>query len=97
MATVTKEDVQRIAHLARLTLTAQEAEAMTEHFSKILTYIEKLNAVPTDTVEPATHAVSVSVSAPLRPDLVTNAPDPTLIQTAPVRNDAFFSVPKVIE
>ena len=95
MARVTKEDVQRIAHLARLTLTAQEAEAMTEHVSKILTYIEKLNAVPTDAVEPATHAVSVS--APLRPDVVTNVPDPTLIQTAPVRNDAFFSVPKVIE
>ncbi len=95
MATVTIEDVQRIAHLARLTLTAHEAEAMTDHFSKILAYMEKLNAVPTENVEPATHAVTTT--APLRPDKVTTTPDPILIQTAPERHDAFFAVPKVIE
>ena len=95
MVTVTTEDVQRVARLARLTLTAQEAAAMTEHFTKVLTYIEKLNVLHTDAVEPATHAVAVA--APLRPDQVTNAPDPALVQNAPVRNDAFFSVPKVIE
>jgi aspartyl-tRNA(Asn)/glutamyl-tRNA(Gln) amidotransferase subunit C len=95
MATVTTADVQRIAHLARLTLTTQEAEAMTAHVTKILAYMEKLNAVPTDAVEPATHAVTVAV--PLRPDQITNTPDPALVQIAPVRNDAFFAVPKVIE
>lgn len=95
MPMVTIDEVQRIAHLARLTLTTQEAAAMTEHFSQILTYMEKLNTVPTERIEPATHAVSVV--APLRQDLVTNMPDPTLVQTAPVHNDAFFAVPKVIE
>ncbi len=95
MAEVTKTDVLRVAHLARLTLTEQEADSMTYHFTKMLTSIGNLNALQTDDVEPATHAVTVE--APLRPDRVTNAPDPALVQTAPVREATFFKVPKVIE
>jgi aspartyl-tRNA(Asn)/glutamyl-tRNA(Gln) amidotransferase subunit C len=95
MAQVTKEDVLRVARLARLTLNEHEAEAMTAHFTKVLTYIEKLNALQTDAVEPATHAIAVA--APLRPDRVTNTPDPALMHTAPVTDATFFKVPKVIE
>jgi len=95
MAQVTKEDVQHIARLARLSLTEQDAEAMTAHFTKVLTYIEKLNALQTNDIEPATHAVTVT--APLRTDSVTNRPDPTLVQTAPVKDGTFFKVPKIIE
>jgi aspartyl-tRNA(Asn)/glutamyl-tRNA(Gln) amidotransferase subunit C len=95
MAQVTKEDVLRVARLARLTLDEQDAEAMTEHFTKVLTYIEKLTVLPTDDIEPATHAVTVA--APLRADCVTNAPDPALLQTAPARDGTFFKVPKIIE
>jgi aspartyl-tRNA(Asn)/glutamyl-tRNA(Gln) amidotransferase subunit C len=95
MAQVTKEDVLRVARLARLTLDEQDAEAMTEHFTKVLAYIEKLTVLPTDDIEPATHAVTVA--APLRADCVTNAPDPALLQTAPAKDGTFFKVPKIIE
>jgi|SoiMethySBSTD1v2_1073268.scaffolds.fasta_scaffold1364008_1 aspartyl-tRNA(Asn)/glutamyl-tRNA(Gln) amidotransferase subunit C len=95
MAQVTKEDVLRVARLARLTLDEQDAEAMTAHFTKVLAYIEKLTVLPTDDIEPATHAVTVA--APLRADCVTNAPDPALLQTAPAKDDTFFKVPKIIE
>lgn len=95
MPLVTIEEVQRVARLARLTLTAHEAEAMTEHVTKILTYVDTLNAVPTDTVEPITHAVSGPM--PLRTDAVTNVPDPTLLRTAPATEATFFQVPKIIE
>ena len=95
MAQVIKEDVQRIARLARLSLTAQDAEAMTAHVTKVLMYIEKLNAVPTDGIEPVTHAVSVT--APLRADCVTNTSDPALVQTAPAKDGTFLKVPKIIE
>jgi len=95
MAQVTKEDVLRVARLARLTLDEQDAEAMTAHFTKVLAYIEKLTVLPTDDIEPATHAVTVA--APLRADCVTNAPDPALLQTAPTKDDTFFKVPKIIE
>jgi len=60
MAQVTKEDVLRVARLARLTLDEQDAEAMTAHFTKVLAYIEKLTVLPTDDIEPATHAVTVA-------------------------------------
>ena len=95
MAQITKEDVLRVAHLARLTLGEQDAEAMTEHFTKVLAYIEKLTVLPTDDIEPATHAVTVA--APLRADCVTNAPDPTLLQPAPAKEGTLFKVPKIIE
>jgi aspartyl-tRNA(Asn)/glutamyl-tRNA(Gln) amidotransferase subunit C len=95
MAQVTKEDVLRVARLARLTLDAQDAEAMTEHFTKVLAYIEKLTVLPTDDIEPATHAVTVA--APLRADCVTNAPDPALLHIAPAKDGTFFKVPKIIE
>jgi aspartyl-tRNA(Asn)/glutamyl-tRNA(Gln) amidotransferase subunit C len=55
MPLVTHEEVQRIARLARLTLTAQETEALIEHFTKVLTYVETLNTLPTDAIEPFTH------------------------------------------
>ena len=95
MAQVTKEDVLRVARLARLTLDERDAEAMTEHFTKVLAYIEKLTVLPTDDIEPATNAVTVA--APLRADCVTNAPDPALLQTAPAKDGTFFKVPKIIE
>ena len=95
MAQVTKEDVLRVARLARLTLDEQDAEAMTAHFTKVLAYIEKLTVLPTDDIEPATHAVTVA--APLRADRVTNVPDPMLFQTAPVKDGIFFKVLKIIE
>jgi aspartyl-tRNA(Asn)/glutamyl-tRNA(Gln) amidotransferase subunit C len=95
MAQVTKEDVLRVARLARLTLDEQDAEAMTAHFTKVLAYIEKLTVLPTDDIEPATHAVTVA--AQLRADCVTNAPDPALLQTALAKDDTFFKVPKIIE
>ena len=95
MAQVTKEDVLRVARLARLTLDEQDAEAMTAHFTKVLAYIEKLTVLPTDDIEPATHAVTVA--AQLRADCVTNAPDPALLQTTPAKDGTFFKVPKIIE
>ena len=95
MAQVTKEDVLRVARLARLTLDEQDAEAMTAHFTKVLAYIEKLTVLPTDDIEPATHAVTVA--AQLRADCVTNAPDQALLQTAPAKDGTFFKVPKIIE
>jgi aspartyl-tRNA(Asn)/glutamyl-tRNA(Gln) amidotransferase subunit C len=95
MPLVTQEEVQRVARLARLTLTTQEAEAMTEHFTKVLTYVETLNTLPTDTIAPFTHAVTGPT--PLRADRVTNAPDENLLRTAPATDATFFKVPKIIE
>ncbi len=93
---ISRNEVQRIALLARLELTAAEETEFVEHFDKVLTYMEKLNQLNTDGVEPTAHAVAVP--SPLREDRVTNQADTdALLQNAPARDADFFKVPKIIE
>jgi aspartyl-tRNA(Asn)/glutamyl-tRNA(Gln) amidotransferase subunit C len=93
---ISREEVQGIALLARLELTAAEEAELVEHFAKVLTYMEKLNQLNTDGVEPTAHAVAVP--SPLREDQVTNQADTdALLQNAPAREANFFKVPRIIE
>ena len=93
---LTREEVERVAMLARLRLTAAEESRLAEQLDKILQYMEKLNQLDTSEVEPFTHAVDV-VNA-WREDSVTNQPDPeALLASAPAREGGFFKVPKIIE
>ena len=93
---LTREEVERVAMLARLRLTAAEKSRLAEQLDKILQYMEKLNQLDTSEVEPFTHAVDV-VNA-WREDSVTNQPDPeALLANAPAREGGFFKVPKIIE
>lgn len=93
---LTREEVQRVALLARLRLTAAEESRLAEQLDKILQYMEKLNQLDTSEVEPFTHAVDV-VNA-WREDSVTNQPDTeALLANAPATQGGFFKVPKIIE
>ncbi len=90
------EQVQRVAQLARLTLTEKEEMELIEHFNKVLSYMEKLNQLNTENIEPTAHAVEVSGA--LREDRVTNQADTdALLLNAPARENDFFKVPKIIE
>jgi len=91
-----REDVKHVATLARMELTEDEEEQLTQQLDKILHYIEKLSQLDTDKVEPLAH-VSDIVNA-FRDDRVTNRPstDP-LLSNAPEREKNFFKVPKIIE
>ena len=93
---ISKEEVQRVAALARLALTPTEENELIEHFDKMLTYMEKLNRLDTSAVEPTAHAVEVP--GPFRDDQVTNQADTdALLQNAPAREADFLKVPKIIE
>jgi aspartyl-tRNA(Asn)/glutamyl-tRNA(Gln) amidotransferase subunit C len=93
---ITAEEVRRVATLARLELTSEEAADLVEHFDKLLTYMETLNRLDTTNVEPTAHAITVP--SPLREDRVTNQPNPeALLANAPAREGNFFKVPKIIE
>lgn len=93
---ISQEQVQRVAQLARLELTAEEEADLVTHLDKVLTYMEKLNKLPTEGVEPTAHAVEVP--SPLREDRVTNQADTeTLLQNAPAREADFLKVPKIID
>ena len=96
---ITPDEVRQIAVLARLSFTEEELTELTQHFDTILTYVDQLDELQTDSVEPTAHAVAVS--APLRDDVVTNMPSAAqtdvLLANAPSRKTHFFRVPKIIE
>jgi aspartyl-tRNA(Asn)/glutamyl-tRNA(Gln) amidotransferase subunit C len=93
---LTREDVQRVASLARLRLTAEEKDQLTEQLDNILQYMDKLNQLDTSHVEPLAHVVDI-VNA-FREDKVTNRPNiDALLANAPARDETFFRVPKIIE
>ena len=93
---LTREEVQRVAVLARLRLTVEEQANLTEELGHILGYMEKLNQLDTTSIEPFSHVLdAVNV---LREDRVTNQPDAErLLANAPDRVATFFKVPKIIE
>lgn len=93
---ITREEVQRVATLARLELSPTEAEALTLQLDKILQYMEKLNELDTTTVEPLAHVVDI-VNV-FREDRVLNAPAAdALLANAPATEQGFLKVPKIIE
>jgi aspartyl-tRNA(Asn)/glutamyl-tRNA(Gln) amidotransferase subunit C len=93
---LTRDEVQRVAVLARLRLTPKEETQLTEQLDHILAYMEKLAELDTSNMEPFSHAVdAVNV---LREDQVTNRSNAdALLANAPDRDNSFFKVPKIIE
>jgi len=88
--------VRRVARLARIKVTDDEAERMTNELNSILGFVEQLNEVDVAGVEPMTSVVSVKMRR--RQDVVTDGEDAAAITlNAPVSEDNFFLVPKVVE
>lgn len=92
---VTLQDVEYIARLARLAFTDEEKQRLTGELNAILGYMEQLNAVATDDVEPLSHVIDLENV--LRDDLRTpGLTRDEALQNAPAHTDEFFTVPKVI-
>jgi aspartyl-tRNA(Asn)/glutamyl-tRNA(Gln) amidotransferase subunit C len=92
---VTIRDVEYVASLARLEFTEKEKEKLTHELNEILKYVEQLNALDTENVEPLSHVIelnNVFRSDSVKPSL---APEEAL-KNAPAKTDRFFKVPKVI-
>lgn len=95
---VTREDVLKIAKLAKLQFKENEVDAFTEQFQRILTYVEKLNELDTTGVPPTAHVVPAADEGGFRPDtLQPSLPHGEAIAMAPDHTEGHFSVPKVIE
>ena len=93
---LTREEVQRVASLARLRFTPKEEERLTEQLDSILEYMEKLNQLDTSSIEPFSHAATTK--NPMREDAITNEPNAdALLANAPAQENHFFRVPKIIE
>jgi aspartyl-tRNA(Asn)/glutamyl-tRNA(Gln) amidotransferase subunit C len=93
---ISKEDVLKVAELARLEFGEAELEKFTEQMGDILTYIERLNELDTANVEPTSHVLDIP--APLRDDVVVEwLHTGEALENAPEEEDGFFVVPRVIE
>jgi aspartyl-tRNA(Asn)/glutamyl-tRNA(Gln) amidotransferase subunit C len=88
--------VRKVAKLARIAEPEEKLEGLAKELSGILNWIEQLNEVDTDGVEPM--ASAVHMPAPMREDVVTEGGDPEVVlSNAPKRVGNFFVVPKVVE
>ena len=99
---ITKEEVEKIAVLASLDLTASEKESFTAQLSSIVTYIDKLNQLDTSNVEPMSHCTvtqteTASGSYGDRGDtVVPSLGQDAVLKNAPDPERGYFRVPKVI-
>lgn len=94
--TFTRADVERIAALARLSVTDDEAERLAAELESFLAYAELLAGLDTSEVEPTSHPIELPT--PLRDDRPEPPLDPELaLANAPEREGFAFVVPKVIE
>lgn len=90
------EEVKKIAHLARLNLTEEDAANFAPQLSKILGFIEQMSQIDTSHVEALSHALDLSQR--LRPDVVTEHDLREKFQEiAPKTEAGLYLVPKVIE
>ena len=90
------EDVRKVAHLARLELSEDEAQRLTGDMNNILGYIDKLAELDTEGVEPTSHAVPVTnvFREDVRKDFFSVDEG---LANAPSVEEGSFKVPRVIE
>lgn len=92
---LTRAEVEHIAKLARLSLTHDEIEKYTRELTVILTYIDQLQAVNTDSVEPQNQFIKAENV--FREDTPANSlPRSEALRNAPDHDEEYFHVPKVI-
>lgn len=93
---VDEKTVQRIARLARIKVTDQEAKGLEKELSGILDWVKQLDEVDIKNVEPMTRVVPIAMKQ--RADKVTDGEKADdITRNAPLTEDHFFVVPKVVE
>ena len=92
---IDREQVRKVANLARLELTPDEEEQFTTQLGSILEYIEQLNELDVTDVLPTTRAIDVSNVT--REDNLQPYPDrEAILSSAPEQEGDFFRVPKIL-
>ncbi|EKF43781.1 Asp-tRNA(Asn)/Glu-tRNA(Gln) amidotransferase subunit GatC [Nitratireductor indicus] len=90
------ETVKRVARLARIAVDEGEAERMTGELNAILGFVEQLDEVNVDGIEPMTSVIPMEMRK--RVDQVTDGNKAAdIVANAPATEDNFFVVPKVVE
>ena len=93
---IDQQQVRKVAKLSRLELTDREVQEFTGQLGAILEYVEKMNELDTDNVEPLAHCLPVSNV--FREDCVKQSlGTEKALANAPDRDGAFFKVPKILD
>ena len=88
--------VRRVARLARIREAEERLQPLAQELSGIMGWIDQLNEVDVEGVEPMTSAVAAKL--PMREDTVTDGGDAgAVMANAPSKADGFYVVPKVVE
>ena len=92
---ISKEEVAKVAHLARLELSEQEVAEITGQLDRILGYIAKLNELDTKDVAPTTHALAIH-NAFREDEVKPSLPREEALANGPRQNGEAFVVPRII-
>jgi len=96
MSTIDTDTARKVAHLARIRVAEDDLPALAEKLSGILSFMEQLNEVDVDGVEPMTSVTPMRLKR--RADEVTDGGYPAkVLSNAPDAREGFFAVPKVVE
>lgn len=93
--TISKQDVEHVALLARLALNDEEIEAYTQQLNSILGYMEKMNTLDTAGVEPTAHLLPLKNV--FREDInIQGLPQDDALANAPDKEAGQFRVPRIV-
>jgi aspartyl-tRNA(Asn)/glutamyl-tRNA(Gln) amidotransferase subunit C len=93
---LTRDDVEKIAHLARIAITEEAIPEYVNNLSRILDFVAQMKGVDTTGVLPMAHPLDMPQR--LRPDVITEADQRDLFQrNAPLAEAGYYLVPRVIE
>ena len=95
MSKITKDEVKKVANLARLELNENEINNHAEQLEKILEYIKQLEKIDTNDVPSTTRAIEV-VNVFRKAEMKNSDCTEELLELGPSREDKFFKVPKIM-
>ena len=95
MTKITKEEVKKVAHLARLELNENEISNHAEQLEKILEYIKQLEKIDTNNVLCTTRAIDV-INVFRKDEKKNSDCTDEILELGPSKEDKYFKVPKII-
>lgn len=94
--TVTKDDVRKVARLSRIAVAEARLDPMAEELSGIMGWIDQLNEVDVEGVDPMTSVVATQL--PMREDVISDGDKAEdVLANAPKADEGFFVVPRSVE
>jgi aspartyl-tRNA(Asn)/glutamyl-tRNA(Gln) amidotransferase subunit C len=89
------QDVEHVASLAKLSFTEEEKQKLASELNEILTYMEQLNSLDTESVEPLSHVIELG-NVFREDNLRAGLDREEALKNAPAKTEKFFRVPRVI-